>query len=206
MAVRTPVLVLLLPAFLLAAPSGRAAEKGPHAYVGVSKCKSCHNKKAKGAQYSVWRESAHARAWETLASPAALAIAEELDLGVPPQESPRCLECHVTGSGDPGELTGKLKEKNGVGCESCHGAGGAYHRKDEMTAIFRGALMPETVGLVFPNETVCLRCHNDRSPTFAGFDFDEAVARIAHPHPAALEEARRAGALEDERSLEGERP
>ena len=203
MTIRTPVLALLLPGFLLAVPSAGIADDGPPAYVGVSKCKSCHNKKAKGAQYSLWKESAHAGAWKTLSSPDAVSIGEKLELGVPPQESPRCLECHVTGHGEPEDLTGKLKQKNGVGCESCHGAGGSYYRKDEMTAIFRGQLMPETVGLVFPSETVCLRCHNERSPTFEGFDFDEAVERIAHPHPPALEDARNAGAPEDERSLDG---
>jgi hypothetical protein len=205
MVLRLLLFALVAGAGLATAPVGIAAEGSPK-FVGVSKCKSCHNKKEKGAQYDVWKTGPHARAWETLASPAALALAEELELGVTPQESPACLECHVTGHGAPEKLTGKLKEKNGVGCESCHGAGGDYYRKTEMTAIFRGELMPETVGLVFPNESVCRGCHNERSPTWAGFDFDEAVAKIAHPHPAVLEDDRRTRALEDERSLDGERP
>jgi hypothetical protein len=206
MAVRPPALALVLCSFLLAAPAGAADDEAPYAFVGVSKCKSCHNEKAKGAQYDVWRKSPHARAWETLASPAALVIAEELELGAPPQEAPQCLTCHVTGHGEPANRTGKLKPEDGVGCESCHGAGGGYYRKKEMAAIFRGELMPETVGLVFPNEIVCRHCHNDRSPTFQGFDFDDAVGRIAHPHPPELEAARRGRMPEDERTLETERP
>jgi hypothetical protein len=38
-------------------------------------------------------------------------------------------------------------------------------------------------GLVIPDEGTCLTCHNDKSPTFKGFDFASAMAKIAHPNP-----------------------
>jgi hypothetical protein len=28
-----------------------------------------------------------------------------------------------------------------------------------------------------------MKCHNEESPTFAGFNFDESWAKIAHPVP-----------------------
>jgi hypothetical protein len=38
-------------------------------------------------------------------------------------------------------------------------------------------------GLVIPDEQVCIKCHNEESPDFKGFDFDEYFAKIAHPDP-----------------------
>ena len=38
-------------------------------------------------------------------------------------------------------------------------------------------------GLQIPDEKTCINCHNDKSPTFKGFDFDEYYAIIAHPNP-----------------------
>jgi hypothetical protein len=38
-------------------------------------------------------------------------------------------------------------------------------------------------GLILPTDAVCKTCHNSESPTFKGFNFDEASAKIAHPDP-----------------------
>jgi len=40
-------------------------------------------------------------------------------------------------------------------------------------------------GLVLPDKTVCLGCHNNENPFFKEFVFETAVAKIAHPNPAA---------------------
>jgi hypothetical protein len=38
-------------------------------------------------------------------------------------------------------------------------------------------------GLILPDKTVCIGCHNKENPFFKEFNFDAAVAKIAHPDP-----------------------
>jgi hypothetical protein len=40
-------------------------------------------------------------------------------------------------------------------------------------------------GLIIPDEALCRSCHNEESPTFKGFNYEEYLAKIAHPVPAA---------------------
>ncbi len=51
---------------------------GDAAYVGTDKCKVCHKSKKKGNQYGKWLESGHAKAWATLATDEAKAIAKDV--------------------------------------------------------------------------------------------------------------------------------
>ena len=55
---------------LLALAPLRVAAAGPpaHAHAGADKCKTCHNSPAKGAQFTRWIESKHAKAHAALAS------------------------------------------------------------------------------------------------------------------------------------------
>ncbi len=172
-----------------------------HAYVGTKSCKMCHKKAEKGDQAGVWEKSAHASAFETLKSDQSLAIAKEAGLSGPPSEAPECLSCHSTGFGtDTGykvlaadfvadELNAKAVKKNdtklGVGCESCHGAGKDYKSKKTMVGIGDGSIDGDTVGLWTPNEEVCKTCHNEKSPTFKEFNFEEQAKVVSHPYPAA---------------------
>ena len=41
-----------------------------------------------------------------------------------------------------------------------------------------------TKGLIIPDEALCKTCHNEKSPTFKGFNYAEMNAKIAHPNPA----------------------
>jgi hypothetical protein len=77
----------------------------------------------------------------------------------------------------------KYKKEDGVSCESCHGAGGDYWTKQVMTDITAKKIDGATVGLVKPDEATCKKCHNEESPTFAGFNFEEMSKKIAHPMP-----------------------
>jgi len=74
--------------------------------------------------------------------------------------------------------------EHGVQCETCHGAGSDYKSrkvmKDHDASI--------AAGLTIPDEQLCLTCHNDKSPTFTGFDFDEMWAKVNHPNPARAAE------------------
>lgn len=136
-------------------------------YIGAAKCKMCHNKPATGGQYKLWLGSKHATAMESLKG-------DE-------KKDPTCLKCHSTYGGVDEDFIATLKMSEGVSCESCHGAGSGYKSKSVMQS--REKSMAK--GLILPTEKVCLECHNDKSPHFKGFDFDEYVKKIAHPVPAA---------------------
>lgn len=156
-------------------------------YIGVDKCKVCHKGAKKGEQYEKWLAGKHSKAFETLASEAAKAIAKEKGIA-DPQAAAECLKCHVTGHGVAAEFLGeKFKKEDGVGCESCHGAGGDYYKMATMKSLTAGEIEPAAVGLVVPDEKVCLSCHNEESPTYKKFVFADRVKEIAHPKPAAAE-------------------
>lgn len=170
-----------------------AAEEKQRAFVGVGKCKTCHKTEKQGEQYVIWQESAHAGAYATLAGDEAKAVAKELGIENP-QQADECLQCHVTAHGVAAEFLGtKYDIADGVGCESCHGAGGDYYKKKVMKAITAGTQDGAALGLIKPDEKVCVTCHNDKSPSFKGFEFEEMCKKIAHPMPDERREAAKAG-------------
>jgi hypothetical protein len=161
-----------------------AAIAGDHMFVGATKCATCHKTAAQGEQFPKWQASAHAKAFATLASPEAKEVGKKLGIE-DPQKSDTCLRCHVTGHGAAATLLGeKYSAAEGVGCESCHGAGGDYIKKATMEGVMSKTIEAASVGLMIPNEKTCVTCHNDKSPTFKAFDFKTAAAKIAHPLPA----------------------
>lgn len=157
-----------------------------HEIIGAPKCKSCHMAKT-GDQWKIWTESAHSGAFETLASEEAGKIAAAKDLGNPQQED-ACLKCHATRAflGTGVVVSGKANyaDSEGVGCESCHGPGSDYKPKN----IMEDPEAARAAGLVMNKAADgCTRCHNEESPTFKGFDFEQRWAEIAHPIPSADE-------------------
>jgi hypothetical protein len=168
---------------LMAQEKAAAPEKTPvkaeHKYVGAAKCKMCHNSPAKGEQFKKWTDSKHSKAFETLASPAALEVGKKLSIDKP-QESDKCLGCHVTGFSAPATVkAATFAQTEGVGCEACHGPGSDYMAmkvmKDKPAAL--------AAGLNIPNEKTCIGCHNDKSPTYKTFVFADFLKQIAHPIP-----------------------
>ncbi len=159
-------------------------------YTGVAKCRACHMSAAKGAQFKIWQEGPHARAFETLGTDAAKAAASKAGIEGNPQEAGECLVCHQTAYGVSEDLLAKgYKTATGVECESCHGPGSLYRVASVMNAK-KYAADPEgmlaqwkELGLVIPTEENCVVCHNEKSPSFKGFDFDESFAKIQHPNP-----------------------
>lgn len=152
-------------------------------FEGAARCKTCHRKPDQGEQFPIWEASAHSKAYATLASEEAMAIAKEKGIENP-QTADECLKCHVTGHGVAAEFFGsKYSIEDGVGCESCHGPGGDYYKKATMEGIYKGEIDAASVGLIMPDEETCKGCHNEESPTFKGFDFDEMFKKIAHPIP-----------------------
>ena len=133
--------------------------------IGAPKCKGCHKAKT-GDQWKIWTESAHARAFETLASAASGKIAADRGISDPQQEE-ECLKCHTTrvflGLDVPVSEKGKYADNEGVGCESCHGPGSDY----KPGKIMRDPGAAKAAGLVMERTAeACSRCHNETSPTF----------------------------------------
>ena len=152
-----------------------------HAFVGASKCRTCHMSKKKGDQYGVWKSSKHAKAYETLLTEESKKAAEKAGHGgKAPEENPFCLKCHVTGWDAPAELLGsKYSREEGVTCETCHGPGKDY----SPIKIMRDKTAAVENGLIFSKKEDCLTCHNEESPTFKAFDYEAAWKEVAHNNP-----------------------
>ena len=175
---------------------------GDFTYKGVNTCKMCHRSVEKGNQFGSWSESRHAAAYETLKSEASVKIATDMGLEAAPHEAGECLSCHTTGwstvSGYQilsAEFIADEENKRAVrtneslanvGCESCHGPGSEYRSKSTMEGLYNGEIDPATVGLIPPTEALCQSCHNEKSPTFQGFDFEEMITKITHPYPEGM--------------------
>jgi len=171
-------------------------------YVGSKKCKMCHNKKAKGAQYTKWLNGPHAKAFETLKSEESAKIAKEAGIKGKAWTAPECLKCHSTGFGDGGyevkcksfwnpakddkasaKAVKRMKDLQPVGCESCHGPGSKYKSSKVKKALLAGKVKPAEVGLWEIEEKTCTVCHNEESPTYKPFDYEKRSKEIAHPRP-----------------------
>jgi hypothetical protein len=185
---------LLALAFLLPRLAGAA---GDHEFVGFKKCRTCHKKEEIGNQYDIWLESRHAKAYETLGTEKAKKWGAEAGVDNP-QTDDRCIKCHSTAHGVPDDRVSKKFDRTaGVQCESCHGAGKDYKKKKIMMDRDKAVAN----GLIIPTEEVCTACHNDESPawdekaytladgTTVGFDFEQAVKKIAHPVPEGYDPA-----------------
>lgn len=171
-------IVIVMLAFCAGMPLASAAPE--HEFVGSNKCAICHKKPEQGEQMRIWKESAHAKAIETLSTPAAKEAAAKLGIS-DPATSGKCLKCHSTAYYfTEGQVSSVIPVAEGVSCESCHGPGKDYMKKSIMES------REESVknGLVVPDEKTCTQCHNSESPTFKGFNYAEMWEKIKHPVPA----------------------
>jgi len=170
-------------------------------FVGANACKKCHLK-----QHKSWKETSMAKAFETLKPGAKEKEKAQagLDATKDYTQDEKCAKCHTTGYGEPGgypklgapaEAEAKAA-REGVQCESCHGAGSLYldymkkHEKEGYVAEEAAKL-----GLVTGKEETCLTCHKggpDGSPTMkADEKFDAAKGmkdeKAMHVHPPKKE-------------------
>jgi hypothetical protein len=158
--------------------SAKAAEtKAPakavdHAYVGIAKCKMCHNAPAKGAMFDVWSKTKHAAAFTNLPAEG--------------QKNPKCFACHATGFGKTGGFDpadAKTDGLKGVVCEACHGPGKDYIAMP----VMKDKAKAKDAGLVTVDAAVCKVCHEGAVPEGhkerPKFDFAAAYKLIEH-HPA----------------------
>ncbi len=162
------------------------------AYVGAKKCKKCHIK-----QYKSWEETKMAHAFELL-KPGERADAKR-KAGLDPDKDystdEKCLGCHVTGYGRPGGYgSGAAEDMSaedvnermaGVGCEMCHGPGGDFLRDDQHSTKnkhFKSADLAKYGFINKPQKEQCQHCHNEKSPFFKEFNFEERKAQGTHEH------------------------
>lgn len=149
-------------------------------YVGNKKCIGCHRN-----EYKAWQEDYHAKSLDDLKPGIKAEVKQEKNLD--PQKDytadASCLICHSTGYGKASVPGAALSD---VGCESCHGPGSKYRnvkimnkKKYAENREAQRALAVEA-GLVAPTEALCVKCHNEKSPTWKGFDYATMNEEVKH--------------------------
>jgi len=153
------VFAIAVAAIIIAAEeSAKQEDKPAPTYVGERRCKVCHL-----ATFKAWEKTTHAHAFDTLKE-------EE-------RKNPICIACHTTGYGAGGyENSETVVDLTDVQCESCHGPGSLYSR----SSVMRERKRSEELGLVRIGPETCTRCHNENSPTFRVFDYNEFIKTGTH--------------------------
>jgi excinuclease UvrABC ATPase subunit len=181
----TLVVTLFAGVFLFSFTTAPTGISGDFKYIGVTKCVgACHKTESQGSQLDIWKASKHANAWKVLETEEANKIAKEKGFSAPAIDVPECVKCHVLGKElDPALLTETFDKTEGVQCETCHGPGSEYKSmsimKDKQKAIENGLIIPDN------KEEFCTGCHNDKSPTFKGFEFEKYWEQIKHYKPSS---------------------
>lgn len=187
---------------LLTSGAGQAGAKAkPNRYIGAEKCKNCHGAENTGDQFGAWTRMKHSEAFALLASDEAKTLGAPLDVAEP-QKSPKCLKCHVTAYEKPKEEIKKgFKPELGVQCETCHGPGEAHMKARFAAALAAGSgertwvAVPEDEIIRKPTVETCLGCHNEESPGFKAFCFNERMSKIRHINPTKPRTAEEKAAL-----------
>lgn len=189
------IATIALAAFLLVRMSRDLGDESA-TFTGAQRCAACHSSINAGRQFAIWRNSAHADAYNALQSDSARAYlrANNASIG-------DCVGCHTT-MGREALAEGEAAiVVEGVGCERCHGAGSRYGYYDVMRE--RAAFTAN--GGAAGSLQDCYGCHAadparterhcpfQRSPFIA----DSAWTAIAHPvnerapKPDTVQELRR---------------
>jgi hypothetical protein len=146
------------------------AEAADGAHLGFASCANslCHGatqpfggRPIRQSEYFTWRrEDPHARAYATLKTEKAQAIAKSLGLGNP-IHAESCLACHADFAGQrhPGS---SFMVDEGIGCESCHGGAEKWIASHAEGSLTRAQLRSQ--GLYPTWEPIakaqlCLSCH-----------------------------------------------
>lgn len=161
-----------------------AAAKDP-VFIGAQACGNCHDGPESGAQFSKWRQTAHARAYAALSLPEAREITRLSGITEEPHQSKMCLGCHATAAeAEAWEKDPGFHLQDGLQCEACHGPGSEYAQPDIMGDRTKAV----AAGLLLPNRDSCHNCHRPKGSHDAvlkkkPFDLEQALRTIAHPTP-----------------------
>ncbi|MFO0918105.1 MAG: multiheme c-type cytochrome [Planctomycetaceae bacterium] len=152
-------------------------------FVGAESCGECHAR-----SYEKWKETGHARAYETLVH----GRKGEEQTWVPRIHDPECLTCHSTGWNphqfQPFESAFRSLEATphlkGQQCEDCHGPGSKHVELEHAGA----AAAPDEIqkvrkvmhrNIADAEKQVCTQCHDhENSPNF---EFKTYWEQIKHP-------------------------
>lgn len=184
------ILLVIIPVFIVSVIIFTASEKSSSQttpkYVGSTSCASvCHKGDSKGKQYEIWQDSKHSQAMKDLQTPLADSIAKGRGSTLAAAESPECVKCHVLGKElVESELESTFDKSDGVQCETCHGPGSEYKK----LSIMKDVNLATQNGLIIhkEGELFCVQCHNQESPTFKGFKYDEYWEKIKHMKPTTI--------------------
>lgn len=148
-------------------------------YVGAKKCRICHKK-----QYRSWKKTNMANAFDLLKANNRVEAKKEagLDPSKDYTSNKTCLPCHTTGYKEPGGFVDaeKTPKMMGIQCESCHGPGNLF-RKLMRSDNFTQEEIKEA-GLIIPDKSTCIRCHNEKSPFFRILNFEKYIKNGIHAH------------------------
>jgi len=166
----------------------KAPAPGGDTYAGVESCKDCHKK-----AYGVWKDSKHARAYESL-----ITGREGTKNPISRINDPECLCCHTTGwetqqmyRYDSGFYSvRKTPHLKGQQCENCHGPA-AHHNeleakwKKDPKSVKNEELVASRHRLHRTVEeaqkTLCYRCHDgDNDPNFTDKTFHDYWEQVEH--------------------------
>ncbi len=148
-------------------------------YVGSEKCRRCHE-----TAYQIWKDSPHARAYESLTR------AERPSLR---QYDGECVVCHVTGFAYAGGFTDEQRTPylRDNGCENCHGPG-SLHVQHPGNRKLRALMNPfkpkdgetpaERTARMNRLDAACQKCHDTDNDVHWSID-KWTTKKIVHREP-----------------------
>jgi hypothetical protein len=139
-------------------------------FLGVSSCASSHchgSAKPRSStpvlqnEFFTWyKRDNHSKAYRSLLTAEAIAIASHLDIGAP-EKAHQCLQCHATNA--PKEMQGeRFTTSDGVGCESCHGAAGNWIKSHVEKGTDHARNVSHGLRDIVPpaaRVSLCISCH-----------------------------------------------
>ena len=148
-------------------------------FVGAAGCKSssCHGGAGeKRSQYLTWtRHDFHARAYAVLTNARSARIAEGLGLPAASTSS-RCTTCHSPFQAvAPARLAPATDPREGVSCESCHGAAEPWlrgHTRTDWTYATRVGAGMRDLKSFYVRANTCVACHQN---------LDSDIIAAGHP-------------------------
>jgi hypothetical protein len=181
MSQRTIIILMLMfsPLFFC---QNKDTDKKPNSYVGAETCGMCHKTEKAGKQFDIWKSTKHSQAYKTLLTAKADSIALARGYKTSAVKTDECMGCHTSGFKADSLLIGaKFHIEDGIQCETCHGPGSNY----KTVSIMKNKDLAITNGLMLYSnlEGYCVKCHNDKSPTYVKQDVNLMWEKIKHPIP-----------------------
>jgi Cytochrome c554 and c-prime len=177
---RLPVCLAIVIGFgqAFAKEAKQTREGGPD-FIGAVGCQSssCHGGAGeKRSQYITWsRQDFHTRAYAILLDARSARIAETIGIGEA-QSSARCTVCHSPFQSVPQtRLASTARPDEGVSCENCHGASGAWlrgHTRSDWTYATRISAGMHDLRNLYVRANACVACHQN---------VDNDLLKAGHP-------------------------